>query len=140
MNIWIYITWFAIIVLEILRNWAIIVVKHRRPKYWWSNVIRIMVGFIFWVITGVVAKPSPAHYYALPIMMALTFWWTFDYGLNLVRKVKPYYYLNPQGSWLDQWQCNHPNTYAWFWFKLFLAFGGVALVELGLEAVIRYQG
>lgn len=153
MSLYIYLIWFLLIGVEIFRNWSIIAVRRRRPTYWWSTVLRIVAGFIFWWLVKLVARPDTGHLYALPIMMVFTFWWVFDYGLNMVRMFlplpsketywkpiwdKPFYYLNPDGSWLDKFQCKHPHPYAWFWFKLFLAMGSVSLFEKGLQALSNY--
>lgn len=135
MSIWIYITWLLLICVEIFRNWSIIIVKNRRPTYWWSNVIRIVVGFIFWVAVGPLTRPAPDKYNAIPIMMLFSFWFVFDYGLNLARRKSPVYYLNPKGSWIDRMQCKYPDALPWFIWKFFLMVAAISLCEMGFNRI-----
>ena len=142
---WILAIWFALIGVEIFRNWSIIEVGKKRPTYWWSNLIRIVVGFIFWLLCPVVFEIGYYQWLGMIPMMLLTFWWCFDYGLtqfrNLVHRILKdgheliaFYYLNPKGSWLDRMQCRYPHPYPWFWWKLFLMVGGLLLYYYGLNA------
>lgn len=141
----IFIAWIIIIGVEIFRNWCIVEVDGKRPTYWWSNTIRISVGFIFWTIVPLVIKIGYWNWLVMPLMMVLTFWWMFDYGLTLSRNWSRklmktgdpivFYYLNPKGSWLDQLQCKYPHPYPWFWFKLFLMGAGILLYFNGLDFV-----
>lgn len=121
---------------EIRRNYVIIEIDKQRPVYWRSAVLRIFVGFIFWI-----ASPFmwPAmtwwQWWGMIPMMALSFWFIFDYGLNLARNVKPLYYINPKGSFLDRFQHKHPNSYVWFWWKFILMLWGLIIFHYGLDAI-----
>ena len=133
------ISWMLIIVLEIIRNYHIIDIKKRRPVYWQSNVLRIAVGFGFWVVAPIVAKIPYWSWWGMIPMMLFTFWFVFDYGLNLARKKRPFFYLNPKGSWLDRFQYNSTGTFSWFFWKLILMAGGLWLFFKGLDVAWRVQ-
>lgn len=136
------IIWLFIIAVEIFRNWCIIEVGKRRPTYWWSNVIRVAVGFLFWVLAKAFINISAAQWWAMIPMMLLTFWWCFDYGLNQFRNmmnrlqrsgVPPIFfaYLNPKGSWLDQYQYhNWPGIVPWFYIKASLMLVSILITFL----------
>lgn len=140
---WILITWLAIIMADIIRNWVIIEVKKQRPNYFWSNVLRIAVGFVFWLLSPVLFRMTEWQWWSMIPMMLFTFWYCFDYGLTQFRNTfninnKPrivFDYLNPNGSWLDRMQCKYPDKYPWFWFKFFLMLAGIALYFYGLDAI-----
>ncbi len=145
----IYCIWFSLIFIEIFRNWCIINLKNRRPRYWWSSIIRITIAFIFWVIVGAISNGhtiTHSQWYGMLAMMLLTCWFTFDYGLNQFRNMMykimlngytpiVYWYLNPKGSWLDQFQAKHPHAYPWFWVKLLLTAMGISIFHYGIDAI-----
>ncbi len=145
----IYCIWFSLITIEIFRNWCIIYMKNRRPRYWWSSIIRIAIAFTFWIMVGALSNGKTLTHYqwwGMPLMMVFTCWFTFDYGLyqfrNLMYKVSlkeytpiVFWYLNPKGSWLDQLQCKHPHAYPWFWFKLLLGAASITIFHYGLDAI-----
>lgn len=121
---------------EILRNYHIIEVNMSRPVYWKSTVLRLFVGFTVWVSAPFIWRDMTYwQWWGMIPMMLTSFWWIFDYGLNFVRRIRPFYYLNPKGSFLDRFQCNYPNTYVWFWFKLFLMFAGWLVFYYGMDAI-----
>lgn len=128
--------WFLLILAEIVRNWDIIEEKDKRPIYFESSVLRLAVGFVFWM-----GSPFIWHgmtywqWWGMIPMMLFSFWFLFDYGLNIARGKKPFWYLNPEGSFLDRLQCKYPNAYPWFWWKLFLMTGGFSLFHYGLDAI-----
>lgn len=137
--------WVVLIALEIARNWYIIQWRQRRPTYWKSTVGRIIIGGTFWIVTPCIwPQMTRWQWYGLIPMMGTSFWYLFDYGLNLARRlfpgktgyrIRPIWYLNPNGSLLDQLQCKYPHAYAWFWWKLFLMTGGFSLFHYGLNAI-----
>lgn len=143
---WTLLTWIVLIWVEIFRNWCIIEVGNKRPTYWWSNIIRITVGFMFWIVSPMLARMDYYQWWGMIPMMLFTFWFVFDYGLNLVRNLVyrieddhreplPFYYLNPKGSWLDRLQYKYPHPYPWFWFKLILMVGGLMLFYYGIDFI-----
>ena len=109
-------------------------------------MIRIIISGFYWMIVGKVAPITQMQWYAMPIMMLFTFWFTFDYGFNQFRNMmyhfilKPgytpisYCYLNPEGSWIDKFQCKYMDLFVWFVFKLFLMSGSIAWFQYGLDA------
>lgn len=134
--------WIALIVAEIVRNWYIIDEKNSRPVYSASTMLRIVVGFIFWLTTPVVFEISYYQWWGMVFMMLFTFWFIFDYGLNQFRNIVtfkfyylPFFYLNRKGSWLDQMQCNYPHPFPWFCFKVILMVGGIALFYYGIDFI-----
>jgi hypothetical protein len=63
----------------------------------------------------------------LPITITLpTFaivnWCIHDYVLNLLRGIKPIWYLNETGP-IDRFQRNYPNMFVWFVWKVILMIG-----------------
>lgn len=139
----IFLIWFVLILLEILRNRHIIELDHERPVYWLRTAIRIVIAFVFWVISPFIyTKMTYWQWWGMVPMMVLTFWWFFDYGLILARNILdkkklPFYYLNPRGSFLDRLQNKYPAPYPWFWWKFFLMTAGVDLFIQGLDVVWR---
>lgn len=126
--------WLVIIGFEIVRNYWMIDLDHERPVYWQSTVLRIAVGFVFWLLSPFMDHTmSYGQWWGMIPMMVLSFWFCFDYGLNLARGKKPFYYLNPEGSLLDKFQCNYPNTYVWFWWKLILMLAGLMVRYYGVD-------
>lgn len=146
---WIYITWFVLIFIEIWRNWYIIQVNKKRPVYWYSQLLRYVIGFLYWVGVGAISNGHTiAHeqWWGLSIMMLFTFWFFFDYGLNQFRNLMnrirkagvptiQFDYLNPKGSWLDQMQYKFPGTFPWFCFKALLALTGITLFHYGIDII-----
>ena len=137
----IQILWFISILIEIARNCVIIADKKRRPKYWWSNIIRCAYAAVFWYVSVLLADLNVYHQWGLIVMMFFTAWWTFDYGLNFVRNYWPgsefnksFDYINHKGSWLDQLQCRF-NLRFLFWMKLLFMFIGVQLYWLGVQVI-----
>lgn len=129
-------SWLMIIGFEILRNYCIIDIDQERPVYWWSTVLRTFVGFIFWVGSPFMdSSMTWWQWWAMIPMMLTSFWFFFDYGLNLARKKKPFYYLNPEGSLLDKFQCKYPGTWPWFCWKFILMLGGLIIFHYGLDAI-----
>jgi hypothetical protein len=129
----VFIIYMFLIFLEIYRNYYIIEIKKRRPVYWRSTWLRLTVGAAFWFGSLIFSSMPYWSRWGMIPMMVLTFWFVFDYGLNIVRKKKPFFYLNPNGSWLDKFQYNSTGTFSWFWWKLFLMIGGLLLYFKGLD-------
>ncbi|HEY3403892.1 MAG TPA: hypothetical protein VGK59_10925 [Ohtaekwangia sp.] len=136
--IWILTSYFLIIGIEIFRNWCIIDVGQRRPTYWWSNVIRVFVSFVFWVCVKPFSDITYLQWWLLIPVMLLMFWWVFDYGLiqfrnfmGRLQKRDPsliWYRLNPKGSILDRLQCKALSLPAWFFIKLALMIASITLL------------
>lgn len=128
--IWIFITYALLIFVEIFRNWCIIDAGKSRPTYWWSQVIRIVISFVFWLCAAWFSDITWYQWWALAPVMLFSFWWGFDYGLiqfrNFMSRILnapinlDWYRLNPKGSWIDQFQCKHLSLPAWFFIKLTL--------------------
>jgi len=142
--------WIFIICVEIFRNWCIIEVSNKRPTYWWSNVIRIAIGFIFWVVVKLFSDINHWQWWGMIPMMLFSFWWIFDYGLsafrNLMNRIMnkaiakiPFCYLNPNGSFLDQFQCKYPGELPWFWFKFVFMIAGFIVFKQGINSVWESQ-
>lgn len=128
--------WVALIIAEIGRHQYMIEDDHNRPTYWKVTIERIFVGFIFWVCSPFTWKEMTYwQWWGMLPMMGTSFWFIFDYGLNLARKKKPFYYLNPKGSFLDKFQCEYPAPYFWFWVKLIFMYGGWIMFNYGLDAI-----
>ena len=129
--------WGFLIGCEIFRNCLMIDKKKMRPVYWQSNVGRIAIGFLFWVASPVFIWKDMTYWqwWGMIPMMLFSFWFFFDYGLNLARKKKPFYYLNPEGSFLDKLQCNYPASYPWFWWKFMLMYAGIITFYYGMDAL-----
>jgi hypothetical protein len=135
-------TYLALVVVEIFRNWCIIFKRKRRPTYWWSTVIRVSIAFIFWIVAPNIVGMNGYQWWGMLIMMFFAGWWVFDYGLNLVRRflpgaqfIKPFFYLNPTGSFLDRLQCRYPNDLFWFWGKFVLMVASLQLYFGGVDIV-----
>lgn len=140
--IWILLTYLALVAVEIFRNWCIIFKRKRRPTYWWSTTIRVAIAFAFWIAAPNLVPMNRYHWWGMLFMMIFTGWWVFDYGLTLARRIlpgaefnKPFYYLNPNGSFLDQLQCKYPNTIFWFWVKLVLMIASLQVFFGGIDII-----
>lgn len=132
MILYIWLGYIVLVCLEIARNYRIIEEKKQRPIYLRRWFIRVAVSLVYWI----------PFYWVLPyyqwlgmlVMMPLTFWFVFDYGLNAARR-KPFAYLNPNGSWLDRLQVNSTGVAAWFFWKLILMAAGVWLFYKGVDVI-----
>lgn len=129
----IYIAWLALIALEVWRNYYIIVKNKHNPNHNVSTILRVVVGFAFWLVTPLL-QHNPMRidqWWAMPFMMAMTFFFLFDFWLNICRDL-PYWYLGDTSK-LDRLQKKYPGAFPWFWWKLMLAIGSVALFEYGFK-------
>lgn len=130
----VYVIWLILIALEVWRNWYKIEKKKVRINHKGAILIRIIVGFVFWVLIPLAVSLPVDRYWALPIMMSLTFWFLFDLGLNMARG-RSYFYLGEE-SWLDKKLKSTVGAWGWFWWKLFLAIGGIITFEYGFKAIV----
>ncbi len=118
--------WILFIQLEVLRNWYMIEVKDIEINHRRQVIIRCVLGFIFWIVTGIYSSNlEHAAWLIMPLMMGLVFWPMFDMELNLFRGLPiSYFGTGPKSSWLDRKQSKWPLP--WMYFKLFLA--GVSIM------------
>lgn len=109
--------------LEIWWDWRLIERKQRSPNYRGSNKLRVAVGTLVWILWPVFVEVSHAQWLFSPVMMFCNFWFVFDYGLNIARRVKNVYHLGT--NTIDRFQREHGGEKLWFWIKAGLAVGSV---------------
>lgn len=136
-----------LILAEVARNYYVIEVKKQNPDHRLFMACRLIVGMAFWMVAPLMAElstdwfgTSPMRHdqwLGLPFMQAFTFFFLFDWLLNISRGL-PYWYLGK--STIDSWQKDHGGAFGWFWWRLMLAAGGYSLFLKGLSAVIEYPG
>ena len=126
---------FVFIALEILRNAYIIHVEKRSPDKRKATLLRIFVAMI---ITVLFAHGDIEVMAQTGIAALFCFWFFFDYGLNLVDGVKPFYYLNSTGP-VDIFESKYPGPFMWFWWKLFLAAMSIYLYFIPLGCILKYR-
>lgn len=104
-------------VLETIRHWYVIERLKKSPNKLISFVARFVVGFLFfWYDNSNVPVEVKAPVYLI------VDWYIHDYLLNLLRGVKPIWYLNSTG-FIDRFQNEHPSAYVWFCWKSLLFVG-----------------
>jgi hypothetical protein len=92
------------------------------PDYSKSNMIRVAVGAVFWLISPVI-YPSMnwKQFLLIPVISVPLFSFIFDWGLNIMRNhwgiEREYYYLGQKNK-LDIWQREHGGAKLWFYLKL----------------------
>lgn len=105
------------------------------PNYAGSNMVRIIIGMVFWAAAPQIQHITPIEYLILPLFMALAYWFFFDWWLNLARtwagNKRPYWYLG-NNSILDRWQKETGGAFAWFWIKGMM----VAICLIVFEVII----
>lgn len=111
------------ILIVILRHWYIIEIEHRSPDKRKASMMRAFFGSVL-----VMGQSTSDLSHDLPIAMfaMFGFWFCFDYGLNLIRGVKPFYYLNSTGP-IDLFQHRVLGAHTWFWIKLNLMLATILL-------------
>jgi len=137
----IVLTWIVLTELEAIRNWYLIVQKKKSPKHKMAWLLRIGVGIIFWILTPIVYKDLPYDsWWAMPVMMAFSFWFIFDVSLNLMRKRKIWYVGDPadpeEDSWLDDIQHSAFGGIPWLWAKFLLAGASITTFYYGWNFVL----
>jgi hypothetical protein len=130
-----YVIWFLIIVVDVAYNYWLIEVKKQRPNYRNHNIIRLAVGMVYYITIPLYEPIRFDQHVMVPLMMFTTFWFCFDLLLNVSRG-KYFYYVNPEGSILDQFQDKTLGGLPWMWFKLILATAGLALSVKGYESLL----
>ena len=109
---------YVLVLLEIWWDWRLIERKLRRPDYRGSNWLRLIVGFVLWVIWPLMVEVSHAQWLFSPVMMFFNFWFVFDYGLNKARG-KKLIHLGTNMS--DRLQREYGGELVWFRIKAGLA-------------------
>ena len=99
--------WFVIEILKVVRHWYLIEKKHVSPNKVISFVIRAVLLLVI---------ISHDDYTNFVTWGAYIFggWFIHDYLLNILRGVRPIFYLNSTGA-IDKLQAANP--YVAFWFK-----------------------
>ena len=98
-------------VTEVVRHWYIINHLHRSPNKVLSFLLRAGVALMF-----LLAPSEQVPIYISGFTYLITDWYIHDYVLNLIRGVKPVWYLNSTGPF-DKFQNAHPNALTWFVMK-----------------------
>ena len=104
-------------------------IKNKRPNYFLSNVLRVVVGSLVVLAYG---KTLALSIILIPMMIA-GFSFIFDGSLNVLRTLtgmegRPYYYLG--SSNFENWQKEHGGAKRWFWIKALITVLSVALFEI----------
>lgn len=117
---------FAILsLIETTRHWYVIEKLKRSPNKLISFVARFCAGVCFFISdTG---SDIPIEVLALAYL--ITDWWIHDYVLNLLRGVKPIWYLNSTGL-IDILQNNYPSAFGWFIWKTIMFVGALGMYYL----------
>lgn len=137
----IVLTWIVLVLLEASRNWYLIVKRKKTPIHKKAWALRVSVGVVFWIATPIIYHELPYDsWWAMPVMMAFTFWWVFDSSLNLMRGL-PIWYLDvkedpDEDSSIDAFQLRTFGAWPWFWFKFFLAGASITTFYYGWNGVL----
>ena len=131
----IYLIFTILIAMEVAWDWYHMEKKGKSPNYAGSNMVRVMVGFIFWAISARIQEMTPFQFLFMPILMFTMFWFLFDWWLNVARTCSgnphPYWYVGEKSS-MDQFQRNNGGAFRWFWIKMSLALTAFGLFEFFL--------
>ena len=114
-----YTTFIAWVILEVAWDWYHMEKLNKGPNYHGSNLIRCIVGMVIWAAAPTLKEMDQYKYLMWPVVMFVSFWFLFDWWLNLVRtwsgNYRPYWYLGD--NTLDRWQKRNGGAFAWFWIK-----------------------
>lgn len=111
----------CISLLETIRHWYVIEKLKRSPNKMLSFIFRFSLGILFFVM-----DQGRAPIQVLALCYLVTDWWIHDYVLNILRGVKPIWYLNSTG-WIDIFQNDHPNAFVWFVWKSLAFFASLGM-------------
>ena len=106
--------------LEALRHFYVVEYLHRSPNKRLSFVLRFLGAAVFLYLDDSWPK------YQLSLTYTVVDWVIHDYVLNLMRGVKPLWYLNSTGP-IDRFQRNYGGVQAWFIWKLLAVLGLVSM-------------
>lgn len=101
-------------ILETVRHWYVIEKLKVSPNKLLSFIGRFLVGFVFFWYDD---SNVPLQVKALAYL--IVDWYIHDYLLNVLRGVKPIWYLNSTGL-IDRFQNEVPNAFVWFVWKTML--------------------
>lgn len=100
---------------EAARHWYVIEKQQRSPNKTFSFIMR-------WVVSWGILWFDPLPKWITIPTYTIVDWYIHDYFLNLIRKIKPIWYLNKTGP-IDLFQRNYPNMVVWFVWKTILLIG-----------------
>ena len=131
-----------LIELEVAWDWYHEVKKKRSPNYAGSNVLRLAVLSGLWITSPWLRNNlSIDQWWTIPPMALLSFWFLFDWSLNLARNwsglIRPYWYLG-ENSKLDKWQKANGGAFRWFYIKLLLAVTSIVVFEVGIFDIVDF--
>ncbi len=116
----IYAIFLFLVACEVTWDWYHMEKLNKSPNYAGSNMLRVLLGMVFWAAAPTMKHMTPIEYILLPVFMGVSYWFFFDWWLNLARtwsgNSKPYWYLG-ENSKLDKWQKANGGAFAWFWIK-----------------------
>lgn len=132
---------------EVYRNYHIIEIQKRNPNHGLSMMCRIIIAVLFWNLCPLLAVLEHHwfgwdllrrdQYFVIPIFQTFSFFFLFDWWLNISR-TRPYWYLGGN-SWFDRFQRDHGGAFGWFWWKLMLFLGGTSAVAMGIDRIKEYS-
>lgn len=102
---------------EVIRHWYIINRLHRSPNKAISFTLRFAAGCVF-----ALSPQGDIPFGVVAGSYLIVDWYIHDYVLNLLRGVRPIWYLNSKGP-IDRIQNNYPNAFVWFVWKTILLIG-----------------
>ncbi len=109
---------------------------NKSPNYLGSNILRVVLGAVFWFCAPLLKDMSVVQWWFLPVTMFFNFWFLFNWWLNLARtwsgNYKPYWYLGQKAK-SDKWQIEHGGAFAWFWIRGLLTLISLILFEVILK-------
>ena len=131
-----YAIFIFLVLCEVVWDWYHMEKLNKSPNYSGSNILRLIIGGIFWICAPLLKDMSVAKWWFLPVVMFFHFWFLFNWWLNLARtwsgNYKPYWYLG-QKSKSDKWQIEHGGAFAWFWIRGLLTLISLILFEVILK-------
>jgi hypothetical protein len=116
---------YGLILLEVLWDGYHELFLGKSPDYEGSNIVRMMLGSIYWICFPLVSGGlEVVQWFWIPVMAMLNFWFWFDFGLNVFRKIRgldrTIYYLG-ENNRIDRWQIKYGGARQWFIIKALLA-------------------
>jgi len=110
-----YTIFLFLVACEVVWDWYQIEKLNKGINYTNSNMMRIAICMVFWAASPTMKQMNPIEYLLLPVFMGVSYWFFFDWWLNLAR-TKPYWYLG-NSSQMDRWQKSNGGAFTWFWIK-----------------------
>lgn len=139
-----FVSWFVLVELEVIRNAYIILKLKVSPKHKRSGIARACVIILFWILSPFFFNIEPDQFWLEPLMLFFTSWWLFNVSLNLFRGKSLTYLDKPEDpeedSSMDALELKiFKEELPAFFFKTLFAGASTTAFIYGYHAILSYN-